>query len=122
MGVAKKRHEPGEFKMHVRRGDTVLVRTGKDSGKRGRVMEALPRAERVIVEDVNLITKHQKPRSMQPTARQQSGRIEKPAPLHVSNVQLVCPSCSRPTRIAHREVEGRSARICKQCGELIDKR
>jgi len=122
MGVAKKRHERGEFNMHVRRGDTVLVLAGKDNGKRGRVMEALPRSERVIVEDVNLVTKHQKPRSMQPTARQQAGRIEKPAPLHVSNVQLVCPNCNRPTRIAHRELEGRSARICKQCAELIDKR
>jgi large subunit ribosomal protein L24 len=121
MGVARKRHEPGTFKMHVRKGDTVLVLTGKDNGKRGRIIEALPRQERVIVEDVNLVTKHQKPRSLQPTARQQAGRVQMPAPLHVSNVQLVCPNCNRPTRIAHREVEGRSTRVCKHCGELVDK-
>ena len=122
MGVARKRHEPGQFKMHVRKGDTVLVLAGKDSGKRGRILEALPRVERVIVEDANLITRHQKPRSLQPTAQQQAGRVQKPAPLHVSNVQLICPSCNRPTRIAHRELEGRSRRVCKHCGELVDKR
>ncbi len=122
MGVAKKRHEPGEFKMSVRKGDTVLVRAGKDNGKRGRILEALPRMERVVVEDVNLITKHQRPRSMQPTARQQAGRVEKPSPIHVSNVQLVCPSCNRPTRAAHRMIEGHMRRVCRHCNELVDKR
>ena len=122
MGVQKKRHETGEFKMHVRKGDTVLVLAGKDSGKRGQVLEALPRVERVVVEDVNLVTRHQRPRGLNPTQRQEAGRIEKPAPLHVSNVQLICPSCNRPTRAVRREVEGHSARLCKQCGELIDKR
>jgi large subunit ribosomal protein L24 len=122
MGVAKKRHEPGVFKLHVRKGDTVLILAGKDQGKRGRILEALPRNERVIVEDVNLMTRHQKPRSLQPTARQQAGRIEKPAPLHASNVQLVCPNCNQPTRVVRRELEGHSARACKQCGELLDKK
>lgn len=121
MGVAKKRHEPGEFKLHVRKGDTVLILSGKDSGKRGRILEALPRRERVVVEDANLVIRHQRPRSLQPTARQQAGRVEKPAPIHVSNVQLVCPSCNHPTRIAHRIIEGRSTRVCKHCGELLDK-
>lgn len=122
MGVAKKRHEPGEYKLPVRKGDTVLVRTGKDSGKRGRIIEALPRNERVVVEDVNMITKHQKPRSLQPTARQQAGRVQKPAPIHVSNVQLICPNCNRPTRVTRRALEGHTARFCKQCNELVDKR
>jgi large subunit ribosomal protein L24 len=122
MGVAKKRHEPGRFKLHVRKGDTVLILAGKDSGKRGRVIEALPRVERVIVEDANLIIRHQRPRGLNPTARQQAGRVEKPAPLHVSNVQLVCPNCNYPTRVVRRELEGHSARFCKQCNEMLDKR
>jgi large subunit ribosomal protein L24 len=122
MGFAKKRHEPGQFKLPVRKGDTVLVLTGKDSGKRGRIIEALPRNERVVVEDVNLITKHQKPRSLQPTARQQAGRVQKPAPIHASNVQLICPNCDKPTRIVRRPLEGHTARFCKQCDEQVDKR
>ena len=122
MGIAKKRHEPGVFKLHVRKGDTVLILAGKDNGKRGRILETLPRNERVIVEDANLIIRHQKPRSLQPTARQQAGRVEKPAPLHVSNVQLVCPNCNQPTRAVRRELEGHSARACKACGELLDKK
>jgi large subunit ribosomal protein L24 len=122
MGFAKKRHAPGEFKLSVRKGDTVLVLTGKDSGKRGRIIEALPRLERVVVEDVNLVTRHQKPRSLQPTARQQAGRIQKPAPIHVSNVQLICPSCGQPTRVTRRQMEGHSARFCRRCSELVDKR
>jgi large subunit ribosomal protein L24 len=120
MGVTRKRHEAGTFRMHVRRGDTVVVLSGADAGKRGRVLQALPQRERVVVEDVNVVTRHQRPRSRQPTAQQQ-GEIRKPAGIHVSNVMLVCPSCNLPTRIAHRESEGRSARICKHCGELIDK-
>ena len=121
MAQQRKRHEAGHFKMHVRKGDEVLILSGKDSGKRGRILHAYPQRERVTVEDVNIVTRHQRPRSAQPTAQQQSGRIEKPAPLHVSNVMLVCPSCNHPTRIAHKESEQRSVRACKRCGELIDK-
>jgi large subunit ribosomal protein L24 len=122
MGVAKKRHEPGQFRLHVRKGDMVLVLAGKDNGRRGQVLGALPRNERVLVEDVNVATRHLRPRGLNPTQRQEAGRVEKPAPLHVSNVQLICPNCNRPTRVVRREVEGHSARACKQCGELIDKR
>lgn len=122
MGQQRKRHEAGHFKMHVKKGDEILVLSGKDAGKRGKILHAFPQRERVIVEDVNLVIRHQRPRGTQPVARQQSGRVQKPAPLHVSNVMLVCPSCNRPTRIAHRLSEGRSARVCKRCGELIDKR
>jgi len=122
MGFAKKRHEPGAFRLPVRKGDTVLVLAGKDNGKKGRILEALPRIERVIVEDVQLVTKHQKPRSMTPTAQQAAGRVQKPSPIHVSNVQLVCPSCNQPTRTTRREVEGHTVRFCKHCNEQIDKR
>ena len=122
MGVARKRHEPGQFKLHVRKGDTVLVLAGKDNGRRGQVLEALPRSERVVVQDVNVAIRHQRPRGLNPTQRQEAGRVEKPAPLHVSNVRLICPNCNQPTRAVRRVVEGHSARACKQCGELIDKR
>jgi large subunit ribosomal protein L24 len=120
MGVTRKRHDAGTFQLHIRKGDTVLVLSGADAGKRGRVLQALPQRERAIVEDVNVVTKHQRPRSRQPTAQQQ-GEVKKPAGVHASNLMLVCPSCNLPTRIAHREMEGRSVRICKHCAELIDK-
>jgi large subunit ribosomal protein L24 len=120
MGLTRKRHDAGTFRLHVRKGDTVLVLSGADAGKRGRVIQSIPQRERVIVEDVNVVTRHQRPRTRQPTADQQ-GIVRKPAGVHASNVMLVCPSCNQPTRIAHRESEGRSVRICKHCGELIDK-
>jgi large subunit ribosomal protein L24 len=122
MGSARKRHETGEYKMPVRRGDTVLLLAGKDKGKRGRILESHPRRERVVVEDANLVVRHQRPRGMDPTARQEAGRVEKPAPIHVSNVQLVCPNCNEPTRVVRREMEGHRARFCKQCNELVDQR
>jgi large subunit ribosomal protein L24 len=68
-----------------------------------------------------MITKHQKAQSQQAAAQQQSGRIQKPAPIHVSNLQVVCPGCSKPTRVAHKEVEGRNVRVCKHCGETLDR-
>jgi len=122
MGQQRKRHEAGQFKLHVRKGDEVLVLSGKDSGKRGRILHAYPQRERVTVEDVNMVIRHQKPRGGQTAvAQQQAGRIEKPAALHASNVMLVCPSCKRPTRATHKESEDRMVRACKRCGELIDK-
>jgi large subunit ribosomal protein L24 len=121
MAQQRKRHEAGHFKMHVKKGDEVLVLSGKDSGKRGRILHAYPQRERVTVEDVNMVIRHTRPRGQQVTAQQQSGRVEKPAALHVSNVMLVCPSCNRPTRPAHKESEDRMVRACKRCGELIDK-
>jgi large subunit ribosomal protein L24 len=121
MGVTRKRHDAGTFHLHVRRGDTVLVLSGADAGKRGRVLQALPQRERVIVEDVNVVTRHQRPRSRQPSAQQQQGIIRKPAGIHVSNVMLVCPSCNLPTRIKHGQSEGHTVRVCKHCSELIDK-
>jgi large subunit ribosomal protein L24 len=121
MGQQRKRHEAGTFKLHVRKDDTVLVLAGKDAGKRGRILQALPQRERVIVQDVNIVTRHQRPRSQQAAAQQQSGRVEKPAPIHVSNVMLVCPSCNHPTRIMHVKSDTKWVRACKQCKEVVDK-
>jgi large subunit ribosomal protein L24 len=121
MGVTRKRHDAGTFRLHVRKGDTVVILSGADVGKKGRVLQAIPQRERVIVEDVNIVTRHQRPRSRTPSAQQQQGIIHKPAGIHASNVMLVCPSCNQPTRIKHGESEGRTVRICKHCGEIIDK-
>jgi large subunit ribosomal protein L24 len=113
MGQQRKRHEAGHFKLHVRKGDSVLILAGKDAGKRGRILQAFPQRERVTVEDVNVVIRHQRPRSTQIAAQQQAGRV--------SNVMLVCPSCNQPTRISHKQSENHSVRACKHCGEIIDK-
>src|SRR4051812_31222170 len=119
--------------MKIRSGDTVEVRTGKDRGKRGRVIEALPKQGRVLVENLNLVKRHQRPRPIQNSSRMggpamdPGGIIEKPAPLPVANVMIVCPVCNRPTRIGTtvKEVKGRRVRIrtCKRadCGQEIDR-
>lgn len=123
MGQARKRHENGTFKPHVRKGDDVVVLAGRSLGQRGRVVSVDPQRERAIVEGVNMVTKHQRSTSMNPSAasRQQSGRIERPSPIHVSNLQVVCPACNKETRIAHKEADGRSVRACKHCGEVLDR-
>jgi large subunit ribosomal protein L24 len=105
--------------MNVRKGDTVLVLAGKDRGKRGTV-ERVQRTKRgigVVVPGINMAKRHQRPRSR----TQQAGILDIPVPLHVSNVQVVCPNCNKPTRIAHQQLEGgRRVRVCKRCGEQIE--
>ena len=107
-------------KLNVRKGDKVRIISGKDSGKEGKILTAMPEKERVIVEDCNMVTRHVKPRRQ----GEASGRIEQAGSIHVSNVQLVCPSCKMPTRVAHQivDVNGKkkSVRVCKQCGKQID--
>ncbi len=103
--------------MNVLREDNVLVIAGKERGKTGRVRQVLPKEDRVIVEGINVVKRHMKPRSA--TARQ-AGIIEKEAPLHASNVQVICPKCNKPTRIGHGIVDGRKVRVCKHCGEQFE--
>ncbi|MBE3585281.1 MULTISPECIES: 50S ribosomal protein L24 [Desulfofundulus] len=103
-------------KLHVRKGDTVLVLTGKYAGKRGKVLEAQPAKGRVIVEGVNIVKRHTRPNPRMP----QGGIVEKEAPIHASNVMLVCNKCNNPTRIAKKFLEdGRKVRVCKKCGEEL---
>jgi large subunit ribosomal protein L24 len=105
--------------MNVRRGDTVLVLAGKDRGKRGTVerVEKTKRGLGVVVPGLNMAKRHLRARSR----TQQAGIIDLPVPIHVSNVQVVCPRCNRPTRIGHAMLEnGRRARVCKHCGEQIE--
>ena len=118
--------------MRIKKGDLVQVLAGKDRGKQGRVLVARPRQRRVIVENLNLAKRHMKPRPMRDSTRMggtniiPGGIIEKPMPLDVSNVMLVCPTCKHPTRIGVKvkDVKGESVRVrvCKRegCGQEID--
>ena len=119
--------------LKIRAGDTVEVRTGKDRGKRGRVIEALPKQNRILVENINLIKRHQRPRPIQNSSRVggpqiiPGGIIEKPAPLPVSNVMVVCPTCKKATRVSthtkHVKDKTVRVRVCKNpgCLQEIDK-
>ena len=103
----------------VRKNDNVVIITGKDRGKRGRVLKVLPANNRVIVEGVNIIKRHTKPN---PGKQIKGGVVEREAPLHASNVQIVCPECGKPTRIGKRILDdGRKVRICRKCDGVLDK-
>src|SRR6185437_7696287 len=103
----------------VRRNDNVVVVTGKDHGKRGRVLKVLPEKNRVVVEGVNVIKRHTKPN---PGRNIKGGVVEREAPLHASNVQVVCPECGKATRIGRRVLgDGRKVRICRKCEGVVDK-
>jgi large subunit ribosomal protein L24 len=103
----------------IRKNDTVSVNTGKDSGKRGRVLKVLPAKNRVIVEGVNMIKRHTRPN---PQRNVKGGIVEREAALHASNVQLVCPECGAVTRIGHKILgDGRKVRICRKCEGVVDK-
>jgi len=102
----------------VRRGDTVAVIAGKERGKRGKVLRVMPDASRVLVEHVNMIKKHQRPTQK----LRQGGIIEREGPIHLSNVQVVCGRCDRPSRTGVKILDdGRKIRVCRRCGESIDK-
>lgn len=101
--------------MFVKKGDTVVVLSGKDKGKQGKIIQALPKKSKVIVEDVNKVKRHTKPGLKAP----QGGIIQKELPLDICKVMVICPACNKPTRIAHKIVDGKNRRICKKCGEVI---
>jgi len=103
--------------MNIRRNDIVFVTTGKDRGKRGKVRVALPSDGALIVEGINMVKRHVKPR---PGVRQ-AGIISREAPLAVCKVMLVCSKCDKPTRVGHSVLEdGRKVRVCRKCKEVID--
>ena len=120
--------------MKIKKGDRVRVLRGKDAGKEGRVVEALPKDGKVLVENINMIKKHQRPRAIQNQASTgiggtvvPGGIIDLPAPLPVANVMVVCPVCNRPTRVGMKEKESHGqmvkVRVCRRpdCGEEIDR-
>lgn len=101
--------------MKLKKGDTVLIISGKDRGKKGKVLEALPKEERIVVEGANLRKKHVRPRRM----GEKGQIIELPAPIHISNLKLICPKCGKATRVGYKILEGKKIRICKKCGQEI---
>jgi large subunit ribosomal protein L24 len=119
--------------MKVRKGDVVQVLRGKDAGKKGRVVEALPKEGRVVVENINVVKRHRRPRPIQNTTGLggsqiiPGGIVELPAPLPVSNVMIVCPTCGKPTRVStvEKTVKDKTVRVrvCKQpgCGQEIER-
>lgn len=103
--------------LSIKKNDTVIVITGREKGKRGRVLSVYPAKGRVIIEKINIIKRHMRP-SRKYT---QGGIIEKEAPLHISNVMLICPKCSKPTRISSTVLsDGKKVRACKKCREVVD--
>ena len=103
-------------KMSIKKDDTVVVLSGKDKGKKGKVIAVLPKEGKVVVEKINVVSRHTKPRKQ----GEQGGIIKKEAPIYTCKVQRVCPKCSKPTRPAHKVLaDGKKVRICKKCGAEI---
>ncbi|MDR1855838.1 MAG: 50S ribosomal protein L24 [Desulfovibrio sp.] len=106
----------------IRVNDTVMVIAGKDAGKQGKVLKILHKSDRVLVEKANMIKRHVKPN---PYASQRGGIFDREAPIHVSNVMVMCEACGKATRVGYRQVErdGRAAKVrfCKKCNEVLDK-
>ena len=119
--------------LKIKKGDTVQMLTGKDRGKQGRVLDARPRDRMVVVENLNVVKRHQKPRPIRDANRMggtqiaPGGIISRPSAVSVSNVMLVCPTCNRPTRVGHtfKDVKGETVkvRVCKRagCGQELDR-
>jgi large subunit ribosomal protein L24 len=113
-------------KPKIKKDDNVEIIAGKDSGKRGKVLRVLPDQNRVLVEKLNMIKRHTKPRPAPRRSGSQQvipgGVIEREAPLHISNVQLVCPACGKPSRVGYRwNDDGSKVRICRRCEKDIDR-
>ena len=103
----------------VRKNDNVVIVTGKDRGKRGRVLKVLPARNRLVVEGANMVKRHTRPN---PQRNIKGGIVEREGSLHASNVQIVCPECGAPTRIGHQLLgDGRKVRVCRKCDGAVDK-
>ena len=103
-------------KMSIKKDDTVVVLSGKDKGKKGKVIAVLPKDGKVVVEKINMVSRHTKPRRQGETG----GIIQKEAPLYACKVQRVCPKCDQATRPAHKILaDGKKVRVCKKCGAEI---
>ena len=98
--------------MKIKTGDNVIVLSGKDKGKTGKVLRADPKGQKVIVEGVNVATKHQRPRKQ----GEEGGIMKREAAIHACKVQVVCPKCGKPTRVGHKVEGGKKTRVCKKCG------
>jgi len=101
--------------MEIKSGDTILIIAGKDKNKSGKVTEVYPKNNKVIVEGLNIVKKHVRPKK----EGEKGQRVEVPRPIDVSNVQIICPKCKKPARIGHRLMEKNKVRICKKCLQEI---
>lgn len=102
--------------LHIKKGDNVIVLSGKDKGKKGKVLAAMPKDQKVIIEGVNMATKHKKPRKQ----GQVGGIIQQETPIYACKIMNVCTKCGKPTRLAHQILDnGDKVRVCKNCGEII---
>lgn len=97
--------------MKIKKDDNVLVMTGKDRGKSGKVLTVFPSRDRIIIDGLNIRTKHKRPRR----AGQKGQRIQIPAPMHISNVKILCPKCAKPVRVGYNHTSAGKARVCKKC-------
>lgn len=105
-------------KMRLRKGDRVFVVSGKDKGKEGKILRRDPAKDLVTVENVNIVTKSSRPTQKNPSG----GLVKVEAPMHASKVMLVCPNCGKPTRVSRAFLDsGKKVRVCKKCGEIVDK-
>ena len=105
-------------KMYIKKNDKVVVISGKDKGKKGKVLVAEPKEGRIVVEKINMMTKHEKPKGQ----GKPGGIVHQEAPMYASKVMLVCGECGKPTRIAFKLLEDKSkVRVCKKCGATFDK-
>jgi len=103
----------------IRKNDFVMVIAGKEKGKKGKVLKVIPKKERVVVEKVNFVKKHQRPTSQQ----RQGGIIEREGPIHCSNVMIFCTKCEKPVRVGRKILsDGEKVRYCKKCGETIERK
>ena len=101
--------------MKIKKGDTVLIISGKDRGKKGKVLKVFPKERKILVEGVNLVKKHQKPRR----EGEKGQIIQLPKPIDVSNAKLICPKCAKATRVGYKITEKQKFRVCKKCGQEI---
>ncbi len=106
------------MRARIKKNDTVMVIAGRERGKTGKVLRVLPAKERALVEHLNMVKRHQKPRG----AQQAAGIIEKEAAIHISNIMIMCDKCNAPVRMGKRLLEdGRSVRVCRRCGDQLDR-
>lgn len=101
--------------MNIKKGDTIVVLSGKDRGKQGKVLGTVPSQKKVVVEGINMVTCHVKPRRQ----GEQGGVVEREAAIASCKVQVVCPKCGKGTRVAHKVEDGKSVRVCKHCGAAL---
>lgn len=105
--------------LHIKKNDEVFVLSGRDRGKRGKVLRVFPARKRAVVENINVIKKHTRPN---PQQNIKGGIVEREAPIHLSNLAVVCVECDRPVRVGVSELsDGKKVRVCKQCGGTLDK-